>query len=76
MRKYASKTVCHAMALLALSAVTSGCVKRMTPANEPPHAELSSVTTLRSVDVSADASRVQLTGDRSPTPRTGRGRRS
>lgn len=64
MRKYASRMVCYAVALLALSAVSSGCVKRMSPANEPAQTEAASLATLRSVDVSADASRIQLTSDR------------
>ena len=64
MRKFASRMVCYAMALLALSSATTGCVKRMSPANEPAHTELSSVATLRSVDVSADASRIELSSDR------------
>ena len=64
MRMYPGRIVCYAMALLALSIVTSGCVKRMSAAHEPAQAGASTFATLRSVTVSADASRIELTSDR------------
>ena len=58
MRMYPSKILCHAMALIALSTASSGCVKRMAAVNEPARTALA-FATLRSVTVSADASRVE-----------------
>jgi type IV pilus assembly protein PilQ len=64
MRMYPRTILCYAMALIALLAVTSGCVKRMSAANEPAHPEASAFATLRSLSVSADASRVELKSDK------------
>jgi len=64
MRMYPSRILCYAAALLALSTVTSGCVKRMSAANEPAQTGAASFATLRSVTVSADASRIELTSDK------------
>ncbi|HBG08261.1 MAG: pilus assembly protein PilQ [Geobacteraceae bacterium GWC2_58_44] len=64
MRMYPSRILCYAMALLALSTVPSGCVKRMSAANEPAQTEAARFAALRSVTVSADASRIELTSDK------------
>ena len=64
MRMYSSRMLWHAMALTVLLAVSSGCVKRMSAANEPAKTEASAFATLRSVTVSDDASRVELTSDK------------
>ena len=64
MRMYPSRILCHALALFALSAVSSGCVKRMTAANEPARTEVSSFAKLSSVTVSADGSHVELVSDK------------
>jgi type IV pilus assembly protein PilQ len=61
---YPSRILCHALALIVLSTVSSGCVKRMSAANEPAQTEVSAHATLRSVTVSADASRVDLVSDK------------
>jgi len=63
MRMNRGKILCRTVALLALSAVSSGCVKRMTAANEPLRAESSQFATLQSVTVSPDGSRVELVSD-------------
>jgi len=63
MRMYPSRTVCHAMTLIVLLMFSAGCVKRMSATNEPGQAEASGFATLRSVTVSADATRVELTSD-------------
>jgi len=52
------------MTLIVLSMFFSGCVKRMSAANEPGTTAASSVATLRSVTVSADASRIELASDK------------
>ncbi|GAW65758.1 pilus modification protein PilQ [Geoanaerobacter pelophilus] len=52
------------MALIVLVAVSAGCVKRMTAANEPAQAEASAFATLKSVTVSPDASSVELASDK------------
>ena len=64
MRMYPTRILCYAMALLALSTVPTGCVKRMSAAGEPARTEVSPFATLRSVTVSADASRIELTSDK------------
>ena len=64
MRIYPRRFLCHAMALVVLSTVSSGCVKRMSAANEPDQTEASTFAKLRSVTVSADASRVEMTSDK------------
>ena len=64
MRMNPSRILCHAMALFALSIASSGCVKRMSAANEPVRTAASAIATLRSVTVSADASTVELTSDK------------
>lgn len=64
MRMYPSRIVCHAMALIVLSMFSSGCVKRMSAANQPGTTAASSVATLRSVTVSADASSIELASDK------------
>jgi type IV pilus assembly protein PilQ len=63
MRIYPSRILCHALALIALLTVSSGCVKRMPATNEPARPGASAFATLRSVTVSADASRVELSSD-------------
>lgn len=63
MTMYPSRMLCQAMALIALLTVSSGCVKRMSAANEPAQTEAFALATLRSVTVSADASRVELASD-------------
>ncbi len=60
MRMYPSKLLWHAVALIALSTASSGCVKRMPAANEPVRAEANAFAALRSVTVSDDGSRVEL----------------
>jgi len=52
------------MALILLLTATSGCAKRMAAANQPVQAEASSFGTLRSLTVSADASRIELVSDK------------
>ena len=64
MRMYPSRIVCHAMALIVLLISSAGCVKRMSAANAPGQAEASGFATLRSVTVSADASRIDLASDK------------
>ena len=64
MRMYPSRIVCHAVALISLLAVYPGCVKRMSATNEPGKAEATALATLRSLAVSADASRIELTSDK------------
>ena len=63
MTMYRSRILCHVMALIVLSTVSAGCVKRMA-ANEPAQTEVSAFATLRSVTVSADASSVELASDK------------
>ncbi|BCG47844.1 Type IV pilus biogenesis protein PilQ [Citrifermentans bremense] len=64
MTRYQCRILCHAMALIVLVAVSAGCVKRMTAANEPAQAEASAFATLKSVTVSPDASSVELSSDK------------
>ncbi|WP_224981735.1 type IV pilus secretin family protein [Geomonas agri] len=64
MTMYQSRILCHAMALIVLLTVSTGCVKRMTAANEAGQAEAAAFATLRSVTVSDDGSSVELTSDR------------
>jgi type IV pilus assembly protein PilQ len=64
MRMFPCRTVCHAIALIALVAASSGCVKRMSATNEPALSEPSRFARLRSVTVSPDASRIELTSDK------------
>jgi type IV pilus assembly protein PilQ len=64
MRMYPSRIVCHAMTLIVLLVFSAGCVKRMSAANQPGQAEASGLATLRSVTVSADASRVEIASDK------------
>src|SRR5471030_2628182 len=64
MRMNRSKTVCHALTLIVLLMVSSGCVKRMSDAKEPGQTEASGFATLRSVTVSADAYRIDLASDK------------
>jgi len=64
MRMYPSRIICHAMTLIVLLTFSAGCVKRMSATNEPGRTEAASFATLRSVTVSADASRVELTSDK------------
>ncbi|UFS69651.1 type IV pilus secretin PilQ [Geomonas sp. RF6] len=64
MRMYPSRTLCQALTLISLWAACSGCVKRMSAANEPLPAERSSYATIQSVQVSQDASQVELKSDR------------
>jgi len=64
MRMYPSRIICHAMTLIVLLTFSAGCVKRMSAVNEPGQAEAASIATLRSVTVSADASRVELESDK------------
>ncbi|WP_324082844.1 type IV pilus secretin PilQ [Geomonas sp.] len=52
------------MALIALVASCSGCVKRMSAVNEPSQAGASAFATLRTVNVSADANRIELVSDK------------
>jgi type IV pilus assembly protein PilQ len=64
MRMYPRRILCHAMALIALSTLSSGCVKRMSATNEPARTGASAFATLRSVVVSPDASLVELSSDK------------
>jgi type IV pilus assembly protein PilQ len=64
MRMYRSRILCHAMTLIALLIFSGGCVKRMSAANQPGQTDASGLATLRSVAVSADASRVELASDK------------
>jgi type IV pilus assembly protein PilQ len=52
------------MTLIVLLMFSAGCVKRMSAVNEPGQAGTALFATLRSVTVSADASRVELASDR------------
>jgi type IV pilus assembly protein PilQ len=61
MRMYSRRTLCHAMALIALLGGT-GCVKRMS-AVTPAQTEASAFARLRAVTVSPDASRVEIVSD-------------
>jgi type IV pilus assembly protein PilQ len=64
MRMYPSRIICHAMALSVLLMFSAGCVKRMSAVNEPNQTAASGLAILRSVTVSADASRVELASDK------------
>ena len=64
MRMYPSRIACYAMTLIVMSMFSAGCVKRMSAVNEPSQPGTSPFATLRSVTVSADASRVELASDR------------
>ncbi|QXE85100.1 type IV pilus secretin PilQ [Geomonas nitrogeniifigens] len=64
MTMYQSRILRHAMALIVLLTVSTGCVKRMTAVNEPGQAESAAFATLRSVAVSDDGSSVELTSDK------------
>ena len=64
MRMYPSRIACYAMTLIVSLMFSAGCVKRMSAVNEPGQAGTSHFATLRSVTVSADASRVELASDK------------
>ena len=64
MRMYRSRILCHAMTLIVLLIFSAGCVKRMSAANQSGQTEASGMATLRSVAVSADASRIELASDK------------
>jgi type IV pilus assembly protein PilQ len=63
MRMYPSRIVCHAMTLIVLLMSSAGCVKRMSAARSG-QSDASGLATLRSVTVSDDASRIELTSDK------------
>ena len=64
MRMYRSRNLCHAMTLIVLLIFSAGCVKRMSTANQAGQSTASGFATLRSVAVSADASRIELASDK------------
>jgi len=64
MRIYPGRFVCHAMTLIVLLMFSAGCVKRMSAASQPGRTEAAGFATLRSVTVSADASRIELASNK------------